>query len=114
MDSDSDWSDPDNPRPKKPAPRRTFYQEPKLPKGATLHMSFCFYHGLLGKLLEDGSYSDFTIRCGDREWKVHKAIVCSQSDIFDTAINGKFRVCICPPDIQRVSTDIYLGGFFLG
>lgn len=77
-------------------------------------MSFCFYHGLLGKLLEDGSYSDFTIRCGDREWKVHKAIVCSQSDIFDTAINGKFRVCICPPDIQRVSTDIYLGGFFLG
>ncbi|KAJ9194940.1 hypothetical protein DTO027B5_5637 [Paecilomyces variotii] len=91
MDSDSDWSDPDNPRPKKPAPRRTFYQEPKLPKGATLHMSFCFYHGLLGKLLEDGSYSDFTIRCGDREWKVHKAIVCSQSDIFDTAINGKFR-----------------------
>ncbi|GAD93082.1 BTB/POZ domain protein [Paecilomyces variotii No. 5] len=90
MDSDSDWSDPDNPRPKKPAPRRTFFQEPKLPKGAMLHMNYCFFHGLLGKLLDDGSYSDFTIRCKDREWKVHKAIVCSQSDMLDAAVNGRF------------------------
>lgn len=58
-------------------------------------MSYCFFHGLLGKLLNDGIYSDFTIRCGGREWHVHKAIVCPQSETFDAAVNGRFKVCIC-------------------
>ena len=37
------------------------------------------------RLLDTGKFSDFTITCQGREWKVHKAIVCSQSDTIEAA-----------------------------
>jgi hypothetical protein len=37
------------------------------------------------RLLDMGKFSDFTITCQGREWKVHKAIVCSQSDTIEAA-----------------------------
>jgi hypothetical protein len=40
---------------------------------------------MLQRLLETGEFSDFVITCGDKTWKVHKAIVCSQSDVFGAA-----------------------------
>ncbi|KAH4862491.1 hypothetical protein HBH75_015400 [Parastagonospora nodorum] len=39
----------------------------------------------LKSLLDTGKFSDFTITCQGREWKVHKAIVCSQSDTIEAA-----------------------------
>ncbi|KAL1999358.1 hypothetical protein VTN02DRAFT_4640 [Thermoascus thermophilus] len=52
--------------------------------------SLCFFNKLVGQLLESGQYSDFTIICGDREFRVHQAIVCPQSKIFERACTGKF------------------------
>ncbi|KAK5170364.1 uncharacterized protein LTR77_004951 [Saxophila tyrrhenica] len=36
-------------------------------------------------------YSDFTIGCGERKWKAHKVVVCSQSDFFHKACDGEFK-----------------------
>jgi hypothetical protein len=36
-------------------------------------------------LLATGEFSDFIIKCGDKTWNVHKAIVCTQSDVFAAA-----------------------------
>ncbi|KAF2737119.1 hypothetical protein EJ04DRAFT_129332 [Polyplosphaeria fusca] len=40
----------------------------------------------LKQLLFSGDYSDFTIVCGERTWKVHKAIICPRSDYFARAV----------------------------
>jgi hypothetical protein len=42
-------------------------------------------------LFLSGEYSDLTITCGPDTYKVHKAIVCSQSSFFSKA--EKFPVC---------------------
>ena len=34
------------------------------------------------QLLESGQYSDFLIVCKGKEWKVHKSVVCSESEYF--------------------------------
>ena len=44
------------------------------------------------KLLETGKYSDLVIRCGAKEWNVHRAIVCEGSKFFATACDGPFMV----------------------
>ncbi|KAK3659701.1 hypothetical protein LTR56_001064 [Elasticomyces elasticus] len=36
-------------------------------------------------------YTDLTIRCGDREWQVHKVVVCAQSPFFAKACDGSFK-----------------------
>lgn len=33
---------------------------------------------IIGSALNDTRYADFTICCGDKEWKVHSAILCPQ------------------------------------
>ncbi|KAF2770711.1 hypothetical protein EJ03DRAFT_373569 [Teratosphaeria nubilosa] len=43
------------------------------------------------KLWKTGDYSDLTIRCGSREWKVHKAVLCTQCEFFEAACNGRFK-----------------------
>ncbi|KAL2150556.1 hypothetical protein VTH82DRAFT_7119 [Thermothelomyces myriococcoides] len=47
------------------------------------------YHALSG-LLTSGKFSDMTVLCGGRTFKVHRAIVCTQSPFFDKAITGGF------------------------
>jgi hypothetical protein len=46
------------------------------------------FSGLLGS----GKYSDLTLRRGSRSWKVHKGVLCLQSDFFAKACDGDFRV----------------------
>ncbi|KAI7550828.1 hypothetical protein KC331_g2932 [Hortaea werneckii] len=46
----------------------------------------------LQKLLDTGEYSDLTIKCGLRAFKVHKAIVCARSEYFAAASKpGAFK-----------------------
>ncbi|KAK5710265.1 hypothetical protein LTR17_019035 [Elasticomyces elasticus] len=42
-------------------------------------------------LWRTGKYSDLTIKCGDKQWAVHKAIVCMQSPFFAKACDGSFK-----------------------
>ncbi|CAK1364433.1 unnamed protein product [Cercospora beticola] len=39
----------------------------------------------------DSTYSDATIQCGERKWRIHKAVVCSQCDFFKVAFDGRFK-----------------------
>ena len=47
---------------------------------------------LLSGLLGSGKYSDLTLTCGSRSWKVHKGVLCLQSDFFAKACDGNFKV----------------------
>jgi len=45
----------------------------------------------LHKLLDNSDYSDFTVECGAKTWRVHRAIVCSRSKYFKKACDGDFK-----------------------
>ena len=53
----------------------------------------------LQNLFNSSDYSDLTIRCEEREWKVHRAIICPQSKFFAVACNGDFKVNSAPESI---------------
>lgn len=36
--------------------------------------------------------SDAIVKCGDREWPVHKSVVCNRSTWFDKALNSGMQV----------------------
>lgn len=40
----------------------------------------------------EGEASDLTIICGEREWKVHKLVLCLNSDVFKKMLQGDFKV----------------------
>lgn len=44
------------------------------------------------RIFESGQYSDLKIKNGDKEFPVHKAIVCTQSKFFRAAISEGFEV----------------------
>ena len=44
------------------------------------------------RVFESGQYSDLKIKCGVKEFLVHKAIVCTQSKVFQAAIGEGFEV----------------------
>lgn len=44
-------------------------------------------------VFESSKYSDFTIRCRGKEFKVHRIILCPRSTFFAAACDGDFKVC---------------------
>lgn len=48
----------------------------------------------LSNYFNDETFSDLTVTCKDKVFKVHRIVLCSQSTFFDTACRGLFRVCL--------------------
>jgi len=46
---------------------------------------------VLAKLYSSDKYTDMTIACNGRKFRVHKAVVCVQSKVFARAMDGNFR-----------------------
>ena len=44
------------------------------------------------KFLDSGKYSDLTLRCGEKEWHVHRVYLCGRSKFFAAACDGGFLV----------------------
>lgn len=44
------------------------------------------------RLLHNQEGTDFTITCGEREWRVHRLVLSMHSDVFSHACNGAFKV----------------------
>ncbi|KAI5362582.1 Putative BTB/POZ domain-containing protein [Septoria linicola] len=42
-------------------------------------------------LLGDSRYADLTITCGERKWRVHKAVVCTRCEFFAKAVDRRFK-----------------------
>ncbi|KAJ4393239.1 BTB/POZ domain-containing protein 19 [Gnomoniopsis smithogilvyi] len=60
------------------------------------------YHGL-AKLLSSGQFSDYTIKCGDKELHVHRNIISGQSRFFAAAcknrwMEGRSQILELPDD----------------
>ncbi|KAG5747241.1 hypothetical protein H9Q69_002482 [Fusarium xylarioides] len=47
-------------------------------------------HTALSTLFQSEKFSDMTIICGERQFKTHRAVVCTQSPFFDKAMSGNF------------------------
>ncbi|CEI67519.1 hypothetical protein FVEN_g5618 [Fusarium venenatum] len=50
-----------------------------------------FQHDFLFSVAISGEYSDFTLVCNDREYKLHQVIVCPQSSVISAALSGGFQ-----------------------
>ena len=48
---------------------------------------------IMPSLFDSGNFSDFVINCKTKTWKVHKAVLCTQSKFFESACHGSFIVC---------------------
>lgn len=53
-----------------------------------------FFRSLIWGLYKNSQYTDFTIRIKGsvREFHVHRAVICPQSEIFEAACRGSFIV----------------------
>ncbi|RPA76723.1 hypothetical protein BJ508DRAFT_330871 [Ascobolus immersus RN42] len=67
-------------------------------------------------LLRTGKWSDLTLKCGDKVFKVHKNIVCSQSEFFEACVESGMKeseeeviqlVDDLPGDVRRMLEFLY-------
>ncbi|KAF3922550.1 hypothetical protein ABW21_db0205608 [Orbilia brochopaga] len=74
----------------------------------------------LSSLLESGKYSDLKITCGSKEWLVHKAIICTQSEYFAAICDSNFKEGLTseidlssnpPGDIEQMLKFLYNGTY---
>ncbi|KPI36468.1 uncharacterized protein AB675_2886 [Cyphellophora attinorum] len=64
-------------------------------------------HGM--ELLKTGQYSDFTIRCGDKTFAVHKNIIALKSEYFCKAIDSGFKESVENEITIQEATPIAVG-----
>lgn len=50
-------------------------------------------NGMFKDHFDDATFSDLTIRLSDRTLKVHRVVLCRQSQYFSTLLTGPFKVC---------------------
>ncbi|KAK0653080.1 hypothetical protein B0T16DRAFT_455389 [Cercophora newfieldiana] len=43
------------------------------------------------EVFDSGFLSDCVVKCGDKEWKLHKLLLCSRSKFFKAALTGNFK-----------------------
>ncbi|EEU40680.1 uncharacterized protein NECHADRAFT_76077 [Fusarium vanettenii 77-13-4] len=96
------------------------WETEKLPTDSLCATSNC---ASLDSLLSSGDYSDMTIRCQGREFKTHRAIVCSQSSFFKKALGSNFKegdsgIVDLPEDdpntVQSFLEFLYTGTYSVG
>ncbi|CAH0019873.1 unnamed protein product [Clonostachys rhizophaga] len=70
----------------------------------------------LQRLFSSGSYSDLTILCGESQYKVHRALVCSRSSFFEAACRNSFKEAetgeISLPDDDPVAVKMMIRYFY--
>ena len=72
-----------------PGEDRTYageFQEEAPPRAATTYLK------QLSESFKTGRYSDLTISCGGRQWKVHSFQLSHQSEVFERMLHGAFKV----------------------
>ncbi|CZR69761.1 uncharacterized protein PAC_19661 [Phialocephala subalpina] len=76
--------------------------------------------GLLADMLESGRYSDLTIKCSGKVFKVHRNVVCLQSKPLAAHVDGGFAEAITgeinlpgdhPQTLERLIKFLYTGNF---
>lgn len=55
-------------------------------------------------LFNNKRFSDAVVKCGDREWLVHKSVVCTRSTWFDKALNSGMQVSHGPDVVSDQET----------
>ncbi len=56
-----------------------------------------------GRIFESGEFTDLIIRTEEKEYKVHRAIVCCQSDVFSRMCLSPFKVCRDPKTVEEIN-----------
>ncbi|KAF5689029.1 hypothetical protein FDENT_4531 [Fusarium denticulatum] len=73
-------------------------------------------HASLATLIHSEKFSDMTIICGERQFKTHRAVVCTQSPFFDKALSGDYMTSKTnteddPDDVERFLKFLYTGTY---
>ena len=69
------------------------YQSPSFSEESLIDMDPIHQESMtesLRDLFESSRYSDLAVRCGAKEFRLHRAIVCTRSKFFATACNGQY------------------------
>ncbi|KAI1011370.1 hypothetical protein LB504_002151 [Fusarium proliferatum] len=77
-------------------------------------------HTALSTLFHSEKFSDMIIVCGGRQFKTHRAVVCTQSPFFDKAMSGNYKESMSrfvelpeddPDVVERFLEFLYTGNY---